>query len=105
MADVCEIKVVKTWIEVLRLKREEIIRSKGNLRIEAIVNNSILEKRILLRELSGGIRQVGSEKVVGVSGKRRLDGGENEEGVSGKESGKIGAWERVGGRLRRVARE
>jgi hypothetical protein len=96
MADVCEVEVVKTWIEVLRLKKEIIIRSKGNLRIEAIINNSIVEKKILLRELFGRIRQVAREKEVGVGGKRRLDGGENEEGVSGKQSGKIGVWERVG---------
>jgi hypothetical protein len=86
MADVCEVKVVKSWIEELRLKKEElIIRSKGNLSIDAILNHGILEKRILLRELSGRIRRVAREKKVGVGGKRRLDGGENDEGVSGKQ--------------------
>jgi hypothetical protein len=51
MADV-DIKVVRRWVEELRVKREQLRRCrKENLRLVAILNNAIEKNRILYREL------------------------------------------------------
>jgi hypothetical protein len=75
MADVREVtdinaeQVVKSWIEELRLKREELtICSKANIRIDAMLNNAIVENRILLSELTGNRMRVGERWVGGLVG-------------------------------------